>query len=159
MNNDNALNLSIGGNTGTVAAPTQTIMQTATSGTIDLTPTSTPDAIVPAPATTLTIATPNFVTRGAPAVFDSRPSGNGPLVSGSPQTITIGGATGSGVPADAKAVIVGLTAVHVAGGKGSATWLPTRVARPSRTSATSTTSDRTPMWRTWRSSRSAPAAR
>jgi hypothetical protein len=62
-------------------------------------------------------STSNVVTQTPVRVLDTRTTG-GPLVNGAPRTITIGGATGSGVPANAKAVIVSLTAVHATGGTG-----------------------------------------
>lgn len=60
--------------------------------------------------------TSTAVTNTPVRVYDSRTS-DGPIVAGAPRAVSIT-ANSSGVPADAKAVIVSLTAVRVAGGKG-----------------------------------------
>jgi hypothetical protein len=72
INAGDELNLTMGGNTGTVAAPTKTIEETPNAGSITITPTSTPDAIIPSPTPTVDLVAPSPVTTGAPAVsFES----------------------------------------------------------------------------------------
>ncbi|MDT4970904.1 MAG: hypothetical protein QOG22_1047, partial [Pseudonocardiales bacterium] len=64
------LNLTMGGNTGTVVAPTKTIEESPGDGSILVTPASPPNAIVTVPPPTLAVATPASVTTGeAPVAF------------------------------------------------------------------------------------------
>jgi hypothetical protein len=68
INAGDALNLTMGGNTGTVAAPTKTIEETPNAGSITITPTTTPDTVVPSPTPTIVQGAPASVTTGAAAV-------------------------------------------------------------------------------------------
>ncbi|MDT5067670.1 MAG: hypothetical protein QOK02_3825 [Mycobacterium sp.] len=63
-----ALNLTMGGNTGTVDALTKTIEETPNDGTITITPTATPNTITPVPTPTLSVPVPTDVTVGADPV-------------------------------------------------------------------------------------------
>jgi hypothetical protein len=75
LNNGNALNVTFGGNFGTVAAPTQTISESPNAGTITITPTALPNSIVPVPSPTLAVAIPPIVEEAtAPIVFDATAS-------------------------------------------------------------------------------------
>jgi hypothetical protein len=68
INAGDALNLTMGGNTGAVAAPTKTIEETPNAGSITITPTSTPDTIIPSPTPTIDQGAPASVTTGAAPV-------------------------------------------------------------------------------------------
>jgi hypothetical protein len=68
INAGDALNLTMGGNTGTVAAPTKTIEESPNAGSITITPTTTPDTVVPSPTPTIVQGAPASVTTGAAAV-------------------------------------------------------------------------------------------
>jgi hypothetical protein len=68
INAGDELNLTMGGNTGTVTAPTKTIEETPTSGSITITPTSLPDSIVPTPTPTIDANIPASITTGAAPV-------------------------------------------------------------------------------------------
>ncbi|MGI8679919.1 MAG: hypothetical protein ACR2LX_14800 [Jatrophihabitans sp.] len=57
------------------------------------------------------------ITQPPVRVYDSRNTG-GPIVAGTPRVVPVTTGTTSGVPTDAKAVVVSLTAIHVTGGKG-----------------------------------------
>ncbi|MDT4930188.1 MAG: hypothetical protein QOF92_3055 [Pseudonocardiales bacterium] len=62
INAGNDLNLTLGGNTGTVFAPTKTISETPNAGSITITPTATPNTIIPSPTPTLAVSTPGSIT-------------------------------------------------------------------------------------------------
>jgi hypothetical protein len=101
LNDGDTLKVSMGSNTGTVAADTKTIEETPNSGAITITPTGTPNAITPVPTPTLSVPVPTSVTVGAPAVtFDgtaTNPVGGDPIAHAR-YDVTITGT--SGITAD-----------------------------------------------------------
>ncbi|MDT4959858.1 MAG: hypothetical protein QOD31_3657, partial [Pseudonocardiales bacterium] len=76
-NANDALILTMGGNTGTVLAPTKTFEESPGNGTITITPSSPPNTIVTVPAPTLAVNTPASITTAEQPVAFSLASHNG----------------------------------------------------------------------------------
>ena len=97
LNEGDALNLTMGGNTGTVHALTKTIEETPNAGTISITPNGTPNTIIPVPTPTLSVPAPASVIAGGP-VLDfttsaANPAGGDPI-SHARYGVTITGTSG-----------------------------------------------------------------